>query len=143
LYDFSESGTGWYTLHPSNILYIVNEDGGVELVSYLSPPTAKIQIIDLSFTGSNPHLGAPERNVTAMTRYVGCSQYQTEEMSKAIERARILAVYSSNHIENSPRSWLVHQWFGRYDQARRERVRSTMKSIRQTNFTGYKVSYWY
>jgi len=128
-YEFTNSGTGKYTIEPSNLFTIIGEDGSLKDVHATIGNTAEVKL-----SGDLP---AP-RVHDKRANFNGCSFLQQWQVKAAISSAQSYAKNTFSYISGvSSATTRYTTWFGEYDEDRKSIVQKHFELINGNNFAGF------
>jgi len=129
-YDFSKSGTGDYSVKPSNRFTAVGDDGTIKDVYATVGNTAKVKLSG-DLPASRVH---SKRDADPSS----CSSDQVSQLATAAGDAQSYASDTASYISgvssDTPR---YTTWFGTYDSTRRDTVESHFKAINGNTFSTF------
>lgn len=121
-YNFTQSGTGDYSIEPSNLFTYVDADGAPRELYAAVEGIAKVKL--------SGNLPLSQHIHNRRTGYTGCSAIQQAVINATAYAAQKIAAEAYAYIKNvsgpTPR---YTTWFGAYDPARKARVQSVLKRI--------------
>lgn len=127
---------------PPNFLQIVDEKNEIQLVTYASPPSAKIELKSSHLVGVSRPVDLSARNITtAAAAYIGCTLAQEARIDLAIIQGQSLATRSRAYVNNlPPGGGLLSIWFSPNYAQDILRIRGTVNDIGLKDFGSYTVS---
>ena len=128
-YDFTNSGTGKYTIKPSNLFTIVDEDGNLKDVHATIGNTAEVKL-----SGDLPAPRVHDKRAS----FSGCSSDQRSQITAAAGSAQSYAKNALSYISSIPSSTTRYTaWFGDFDEDHRNTVENHFGLINGNDFLGF------
>jgi len=128
-YDSTESGTGGYSVGPSNLFTIIDADGTPKNILATDGNTAKVKRSS-DLPASRVH--------DKRTSFNGCSPDQQSEITAAISSAKSYASDAYSYIAGiSSGTTRYTTWFGEYDQNHKDKVEEHFRLISNSPFEGF------
>ena len=128
-YDFTKSGTGEYSVHPSNRFTIIDADGTPKDIYATVGKTAKIKL--------SGNLPAPRVHNKRAT-YDSCSSDEQLQLDTAAEDAQTYANETYSYIADISNSTTRYTtWFGEYDESRKDIVENHFELINGNDFSNF------
>ena len=133
-YDFTKSGTGEYSVEPSNLFTIVDTDGTLKDVYATVGNTAELKLSS----------GLPASRVhDKRAVFERCSANQQSQITTAISSAHSYARDALSYFSGAPSATpRFTAWFGKYSDEHRAAVHSHFFWISQNNFSDFKYDCW-
>ena len=131
-YNFTQSGTGDYSIEPSNLFTYVDADG--------TPKSLYATVEDVAEVKLSGNLATP-RVHNKRASFVSCSSTSQSQLSTAAANAQAYATDAFEYIKGiasgTPR---YTTWFGTYTQHRKDIVQDHFGKIRDNQFSGFTYS---
>ena len=126
-YDFTKSGTGEYSVEPSNLFTIVDADGTLKDIYATVWNTAKVKL-----SGDLPVPRVHDKRTT----FGSCSSKQQSQLEAAVDKADNYAAIAYNYIADiSSGTTRYTTWFGEYDGVRKNTIDQHFESIDAKGFS--------
>jgi peptidyl-Lys metalloendopeptidase len=113
-YNFTASGSGSYTIEPSNLFHYVDAASSTAVPIYADVASAHVAALSGKLA-----VARPSPTLTKRESFVGCSSSEKSEVSSAATAAQSYAAaaysYLSTHTAATPR---FTTWFGSYTSSR-------------------------
>jgi len=128
-YDFTRSGTGDYTIKPSNLFTYVNADGTPKNLYATIEDAAKVKLSG-KLSVSRAHYKRATFN--------DCSSSQQSDIELAASNAHVYASTATNFLTGlSSSTELYTTWFGTYHDSRKGTVQEHFSLISSRDFSGF------
>jgi len=128
-YDFTNSGIGKYTIEPSNLFTIIDENGDLKEVRATIGNTAEVKL-----SGDLP---AP-RVLDKRASFNGCSSSQQSQINTAAGSAQSYAKNAFSYISGVTRGTTRYTtWFGTYNEGRKNTVKEHFRLINGNDFSRF------
>ena len=126
-YDFTKSGTGEYSVEPSNLFTIVDAGGAPKDVYATVGKSTKVKL-----SGDLPAPRVHDRRAT----FHSCSSEEQSQLETAAKGAHAYANGAYNHIAGVPGETIRYTtWFGKYDKDRKGVVENHFELIKNDDFS--------
>lgn len=129
-YDFTKSGTGVYSVEPSNRFIVVDDDGNPQDFHATVGNTVKVK-----FSGDLPASRVHDKRANPGS----CSGvYRQPHINTAAKNAHTYANFAYGVITRTTYATAQYStWFGLYDKDRRDIVKQHFESINGNNFSKF------